>query len=83
VPLKSNNIKKRKRIEKRPIILFFLKVGIKKLSAEQNIIRDKNKIAFGAEKMRKIPIDPMDPIAAPERSEAYNLKLFSAKSLKN
>jgi hypothetical protein len=51
---------------------------MKKLNAEENTSRDKNKIAFGAVKRLKIPSVPTEPMAAPERSEAYSLKLCSA-----
>ena len=48
---------------------------MKKLNAEENTSRDKNKIAFGAVRRLKIPIVPTEPIADHERSEAYSLKL--------
>jgi hypothetical protein len=38
---------------------------MKKLNAEENTSRDKNKTAFGAVKKLKIPIVPTEPIAAP------------------
>ena len=63
--------------------MFFLNLEKKRLNAEEKTSNDKNKIAFGAVKRLKIPIEPTDPIAAPVRSEAYNLKLCSAYNLNN
>ena len=49
----------------------FLNPEMKKLNAEEKTSRDKKKIAFGAVKKLKITRVPTEPIAAPERSEAY------------
>ncbi len=54
-----------------------------KNKADAKIITDKNRTAFGAVNRANIPSDKAEPIAAPMRSDAYNLKLLSEKFLNN
>ena len=76
-PLNVRISNKKVRTEYKTIICFFFMFQGIYIPVKINIKIASNKIVFGALNILKIKIEAIEPIAAPARSEAYNLKLFS------